>query len=209
VVEQPRLDRAGRPLLAAQAVGVGLLAGDAVQGRHALGGLAQGDRVLGVVPWVHEPPAQRAVVHLPRLGPRGARLGHHPRRARHRLDPAGDDDVGLARLHGHGGVRDGGQAAGAQPVHGVAADRQRQAGEQHGHPRHVAVVLAGLVGVAEDHLVDALGVDAGAPHRLADDQRGEVVRADPRQRPAVATTGVRTPPTRNASRIRRGYAGGG
>ena len=33
---------------------------------------------------------------------------------------------------------------------------ERQAGQQRGHARHVAVVLAGLVGAAVDHVVDGL-----------------------------------------------------
>ena len=40
-------------------------------------------------------------------------------------------------------------------------------GEQHRHPRDVAVVLAGPVGVAEEDVVDPLGVEAG----IALDQR--------------------------------------
>src|SRR4051795_9488009 len=45
---------------------------------------------------------------------------------------------------------------------GEARDRQRQAGEQHGHAGDVAVVLAGLVRGTEDDLVDRLRRRAGA-----------------------------------------------
>ena len=60
-------------------------------------------------------------------------------------------------------------------------------GEQPGHAREVAIVLAGLVGAAEDDVVELGPVDAG----IALDQRpdrdcGEVVGADARQRAAVA-----------------------
>ena len=44
-------------------------------------------------------------------GPRRAGLGHHPGRAGHRLDAAGDDQVGLAGSDRLGGRGDGGQAA--------------------------------------------------------------------------------------------------
>lgn len=53
----------------------------------------------------------------------------------------------------------------------------RQPGEQDGHPRDVPVVLTGLVGGAQDHLVHGLGRDAGAAHGLADDERRQVVGA--------------------------------
>ena len=59
-------------------------------------------------------------------------------------------------------------------------------GEQHGHPRDVAVVLAGLVGGAQHHLVDEGGVDAGPAYGLPHHQRGQVVGAGVGQGPAVA-----------------------
>jgi hypothetical protein len=67
----------------------------------------------------------------------------------------------------------------------VRRDRLRQAGQQHGHPGDVAVVLAGLVRRAEDHLVHLVRVDAGPAHHLTDDQRGQVVGPHARQRAAV------------------------
>ncbi len=42
----------------------------------------------------------------------------------------------------------------AQPVDGQPADLDREVGEQQGHPGDVAVVLAGLVGAAEDDVLD-------------------------------------------------------
>ncbi len=50
-------------------------------------------------------------------------------------------------------------------------------GEQRAHARDVAVVLAGLVGAAEQHVVDRRRVGAGAAHDLADDDRAQIVRA--------------------------------
>ena len=62
-----------------------------------------------------------------------------------------------------------------------------QAGEQQRHARDVAVVLAGLVGAAEDHVVDRGGGHAGvALHQLADRVRGEIVGADLGEAAAVA-----------------------
>ena len=64
----------------------------------------------------------------------------------------------------------------------------RQPGQQHRHARDVAVVLARLVGAAEDDVVDRSPVDAGiALHQRLQRNRGEVVGAHGRQRAAVAT----------------------
>ena len=54
------------------------------------------------------------------------------------------------------------QPRAAQPVDGLPADLDREAGEEQRHARHVAVVLAGLVGAAQDDVLDERRVDAGA-----------------------------------------------
>ena len=54
------------------------------------------------------------------------------------------------------------------------------------HPRDVAVVLAGLVGAAEDHVLDQRRVDAGAIDHGAQHERRQVVGPDGRERAAVA-----------------------
>ena len=85
-----------------------------------------------------------------------------------------------------GGRVDRLQARPAQPVDGQPADLDREAGQQDGHPGDVAVVLAGLVRAAEDHVLDQAGVDAGAVDDGPKHQRGEVVGPDAGERPAVA-----------------------
>ena len=45
----------------------------------------------------------------------------------------------------------------AEPVHGHARNLDRQAREEEAHAGDVAVVLAGLVGAAENHVIDAVG----------------------------------------------------
>ena len=74
----------------------------------------------------------------------------------------------------------------AQPVDGQPADLDREVGEQQRHPRDVAVVLAGLVGAAEDDVLDERRVDAGPVDDGAQHERREVVRPDARERAAVA-----------------------
>ena len=59
------------------------------------------------------------------------------------------------------------EARAAQAVDRRAGDGGRQARQQHRHPRDVAVVLAGAVGVAEDHVVDRRGVEVGRRGRAA------------------------------------------
>ena len=110
-------------------------------------------------------------------------------RAGHRLHAAGHEHVAVADHDRVGGRVDRLEAGAAQPVDGLAGDLDGEAGQQAGHARHVAVVLAGLVGAAEDHVVDAGGVDAGLGHSGPDGQRGQVVGAHGAQRAAVAADG--------------------
>ncbi len=67
-------------------------------------------------------------------------------------------------------------------VHGQAREERR-------HARHVAVLLAGTVGVAEHDVVDEGRVDAAARDRLADDEGGQVVGPDGAERAAVPADG--------------------
>jgi hypothetical protein len=181
-------DRRGGVALAGQGEGVLLLAADAQPLGHVLAGLAHR---IGVVRRrqcrVDEAPAQRRVDQI--VGAtlvRGLGLEHHVR-ARlidstppaMKTSPSPDGD-------GVGGRIDGLQAAAAQPVDRQAADLDRQPGQQSGHSGDVAVVLAGLVGAAEDHVLDDRRVDARTLDEGSDDGRGKIVGPDRRQGPAVA-----------------------
>ena len=172
----PRSGRSPRPacpprcggdgaLVAAQGEGVLVLAADPVALGDVLAGLAHRlgrDAELGHAR-VDHPPAQGRVVHRLRPAGEGA-LGllDDPGRAAHRLDAAGQVEVALTQLHRPGGAVDRLQAGGAEAVDGGAGDALREPGQQRRHPRHVAVVLAGLVGGAEVDVDDPLGVDAAA-----------------------------------------------
>ncbi len=112
-------------------------------------------------------------------------LADDPGRPAHRLDPAAEVEVALAELDRAGGAVDRLQAGGAEAVDGGAGNAVGQAGEQRRHPRHVAVVLARLVGGAEVDVGDPLGVDAGALDHGGDRVRGEVVGAHAGERAAV------------------------
>ena len=149
-------------------------------------GLAERDGPLGRHPLVHEPPAQRRRDRGDVAGRVGARrLGQHPRGAGHRLDAAGEHDVGVARLDGPRTRHRGVERRAAEPVHGDGRHRGRQPGQQHGHPADVAVVLTGPVGVAPDDVADPLGVEVGRLRQHAGDRGGgQVVGAYVGQRAA-------------------------
>jgi len=117
------------------------------------------------------------------------RLRDGPGCARHAFDAAGDVGLAFAGLdRAHGGI-DCRESGGAQAVEGDASDFDRKACQQQGHARNVAIVLAGLVGAAEVHLLDDLGRDAGATQHLREDKRSQIIGADVLERAAVATDG--------------------
>jgi hypothetical protein len=136
---------------------------------------------------VREAPAQGAVGHGRHAAREGALgLEHHQRRTRHALDAAGDEQLALAAPDGLGGRVDGLESRAAQPVDGLAGHADGQAGQQQRHAGDVAIVLAGLVGAAQDDVVDTGRVDLGALQERADSLRRELVRPHAGQRPAIA-----------------------
>ena len=106
---------------------------------------------------------------------RGARLAHE-RRAAHRLDTAGDEEVAVARSDRVRRCNDGGEPRRAEAVDRHACHRLRQPREQHRHPRNVAVVFARLVRCAEVDVFDLLRRNARPLDRGRDDE-------SPRDRP--------------------------
>ena len=191
VVEPAGLDRGDRALLALERERVLALAVDAVALRDVLGGLAHRVRVvhLGELR-VQEPPAERGVLELARATvPGRGRLGHDVRRPRHRFHAAADEHVAVADGDRVCGRVDRLQPGPAQPIDGQATDLDRETGKQHGHPRDVAVVLARLVGAAEDDVLDEGRVDTGPIDDGSQHERREVVRPHGRQRAAVAADG--------------------
>ena len=117
---------------------------------------------------------------------RGVGLRRDERRAAHRLDATRDEEVSVPGDHGMAGADDGRKAGRAEAVHRDAPDRVRQAGEQRGEARHVAVVLARLVRAAEPDVLDLSRRNARPLDGGRHGQRREVVRADAREAAAVA-----------------------
>ncbi len=153
--EIARRDRLSRALLRADRERVLIgprhlkLLGDVLAGlRHRI------DAVLRLHQRIDEAPADGGVENLGGARKRFRRLAHHEGRPRHRFDAAGNGEIDLAGADRAPRSADGIKARGAEPVEREAGNRIRQARQQQRHPRHVAVVLAGLVGAAEIDLID-------------------------------------------------------
>jgi hypothetical protein len=68
-----------------------------------------------------------------------------------------------------------------------AGYRIRQACQQQRHPRHVAVILAGLVGAAEIDLIELRPIEPGMPRHQGLDRGGrQIVGTDLGERAAEA-----------------------
>ncbi len=172
VVVEARLPRCVGEVVGAGREGVLPVPADAVLVGDQLVGLAQRHGPLGRHPLVDQPPPERRRHrgHVAgREGPR--RLRQHPRRAGHRLHAPRDHHIGVAGLHRAGREHRRVEARSAQPVDGRRRHRRRQTREQHGHPAHVAVVLAGPVGIAPHHVADLGRVQVGCLGQQAG-QRG-------------------------------------
>ena len=128
---------------------------------------------------VGEPPAKRRVGHLG--GPRSQADSALSRTYGARVidfDAAADEHVAVADRDG---VGRGLIACSPDPHSRLTvwpADLDGETGEEQRHPRHVAVVLAGLVRATEDDVLDERRVEAGALDHRAKDGGGEIVRPD-------------------------------
>jgi hypothetical protein len=135
---------------------------------------------------VGKSPAQRTVVtgDVARGSERLGILRQDVGRACHALHAARDIHVAFPSAYGPCRLVDRRQAAGAQTVDGHAGNGVRKPSQQQRHPRHVPVVLAGLVRAAHDHFFDLVGADARAAHGFADHEGGQVVGAHLGERPS-------------------------
>ncbi|MPM70561.1 hypothetical protein SDC9_117516 [bioreactor metagenome] len=158
---------------------------------HVLGRLGHGiHAVLLLHQLVDEAPADGGVIHRVIAAEGAFGLGHHERRAAHALHATGDHQRGLTGLDGTRGRAHGIQARSAQTVQRGARHIRGQTCQQRRHARHVAVVLARLIGAAVDHVGHGLPVHIGvALHECLDGQRAQVVRAHACQCAAVAAKG--------------------
>ncbi|MNN29741.1 hypothetical protein D3C81_1433580 [compost metagenome] len=174
-VETPFGPGLGGLLVAARGPAVGLFAGDAVFADDHLdrfggaGALAIAADRLRV-----GPAAIQAVMEGHVTQPRApAHAGAVVLDIAHALDAGDQQAVGDAGLDLHGGVDHRLQAGAAAAVDAVAGDLVRQPGQRCGIAAD-ARRFAGLVGLRDDHFVDALLRHSGAPQHSADDSRSEL-----------------------------------
>src|SRR3989442_11037992 len=109
--------------------------------------------------------------------------------------PPGDNPSPFARLDRLSGARHGLEPRATQPVHRLPWHVDGKAREQQCQPRYVAVVLARLVGAAQDNVIDRGGGDPPPPHHRPYPDPGEVIRAPARPRPPPPPHGRPPSPT--------------
>ena len=102
--------------------------------------------------------------------------------ASHECQPLASDDCRRRLV-------DGLEPGPAETVHRDAANRDRKAREQSGHPCDVAVVLASLVGCSEVDVLQQARVDSRATDRLGDHLCREIIGPDTRKRASMTTDG--------------------
>ena len=103
---------------------------------------------------VHKTPADGGIEHLGLTLVWRGRLAHHERRAGHRLYATGNHQVRIARFNGTGGEANRIKTRTAQTVNSGAGNAVRIARQQRRHMRNVTVIFPGLVGAAENDVVD-------------------------------------------------------
>ncbi|AEM42885.1 hypothetical protein KVU_PB0207 (plasmid) [Ketogulonicigenium vulgare WSH-001] len=154
--------------------------------RHILAGLRHAiDAIRLFHRRVHKPPANGGVMDFSGARKGGFGLWHHERRARHALHAARDHQIGLARRNGARRGNDRIHARSAQAIDRRPRDLNRQPRQQQRHPRHIAVILARLIGTAKDHIIDRRPIDTGvARHQRPQRHRAQVIGPHHRQRTA-------------------------
>ena len=104
-----------------------------------------------------------------------ARLREHVRRVRHRLHPAGDDELDVAGADHRVGDLDRADRRGAHLVDRVGGRLDREPGPDRRLARR-RLAGAALEHLAHDHVVRLLRLDPGALERRADRDRAELGR---------------------------------
>ena len=101
------------------------------------------------------------------------------------FDAAGNGEFDLAGADRAACGADRIEAGRAKTIERLAGNQFRNAGEQERHARDVAVVLAGLVGATEKHLIDLRPVEIGMfGHQRLDGRCRQIVGADLGERTA-------------------------
>ena len=165
-----------------------LLAGDGVLTAQVLRGLEHAPLDVVTMPARSGARAREHVVHGEAARGAAADVGGVESGVAHAFGAAGDHDGARAGLHAQHRVDDGLQPGSAAPVDLDARDPHRQAGVQ-GDDSPDRRGLAVGAAVAEDHVVDVHGVDAGALEQRPQHRDTQVGRGDSGERASVAADG--------------------
>ncbi len=150
VLEHAARPRARGRLLAAQRVGVHVLARDGVPPGQVVGGLRHVEAAVRVEERHHQ-----RVLELPFAEAQaGACAADDVRRLRHVLHAAGEGEARLAQADHLGGRDHGLDPRAAQAIHGQRGHLDGQAGLQPDVPGAVDRIAGGLQGVAHDDGID-------------------------------------------------------
>ena len=191
LVKHAGVDSGFRALLASQGKRVLILARDQETVGDILRRLSHRiDAVLLLDRLVNEAPAEGCVIKLGITTVRCALFRQNERRTRHGLHAAGYTECNCAGANSIGDIADSIHAGTAQPVDGHGGHRYRQAGQQHGHARYVAIVFPCLVGAAVGKVLDLHGVEIFITLEQGRDWNcREIVGTHRGQRPSVAADG--------------------
>ena len=160
-----------------------VLTGHLVLGGDIFGGHAHVDHIEGIVQGTDHHVDGLAVAHAGAPAGRRQQVGA----AAHRFGAAANGSVGVAQQDALGGRNDGLQAAAAQAVDVHRGHTLGQAAVERCHPREVHVARLGIDHMAEGHMPDAIGRNAGTRHSGAHDGGGELGGRDVLQTSAKGT----------------------
>ncbi len=157
--------------------------------RHVLGRFRHGvHTVLRLHEFVHKTPADGGVIDRVAAREGALGLGHHKGCAAHAFDSTGNHQSSLTGFDGASCRAHRIQPRAAQTVECAAGHFLRQTCQQCAHARHVAVVFAGLVGAAVEHVGDRGPIHLRvARHQGCNRHCAQIVSTYARQRTAVAT----------------------
>ena len=146
-------------------------------GRNVFGCFRHGINAVGFFhQLVNEAPANGGVVNCIGAAEGAFSFGHDKGGAAHAFNAAGNHHRGFAGFDGACRRTKRVQARAAKAVEGSAGHLKRQARQQAGHVRHIAVVFAGLIGAAINHVGHGLPVNIGvACHQGPDGNGAQIV----------------------------------
>ena len=84
----------------------------------------------------------------------------------HAFNTTGHHDLSFAARDGARGDGHRVEARTTETVDGRGGDGHRKAGEQRGHAGDVAIILAGLIGAADEHVIHRGGVEGGVADQI-------------------------------------------